>query len=150
MIHEQIKEDVRGAMKKRDRARLRASRNLLTALINEAVIQGKKPGGLLDDKEALDVIKRLARERRDAIEQFREGGREDLVKVEEEELSYLEEYLPKMMGKVEIKKIAEAKKKELGIEDKSKMGMLMGTLMAELEGRAEGKDVKAVVDELFE
>ena len=72
-----------------------------------------------------------------------------MVKVEEEELVYLEEYLTKMMGKVEIKKIAEAKKKELGIEDKSKMGMLMGTLMAELEGRAEGRDVKEVVDELF-
>jgi len=73
----------------------------------------------------------------------------DLVENEQTELKILETFLPKMMSKEEIKKIAEAKKAELGITDKAKAGMLMSGIMKELKGKADGSDVKAVVEELF-
>ena len=95
------------------------------------------------------VIKRLAKQRKDSIEQFRNGGREDLAGVEEKELAILEELLPQMMSQDAIRPIAEKKKAELGVEDKSKMGILVGAVMKELGGQADGSDVKAVVDSLF-
>jgi uncharacterized protein YqeY len=109
-----------------------------------------KPGKTeLTDEEALAVIKRLVKQRKDSIDQFKKGNREDLVKVEEAELKILEVYLPQMMSQAEISKIAEKKKTELGISDKSKAGLLMSALMKELKGRADGGDVKVVVDKLF-
>jgi uncharacterized protein YqeY len=68
---------------------------------------------------------------------------------EKAELIELETYLPQMMSQDDIRPIAEAKKAELGIEDKSKMGMLMGAIIKELAGKADGGDVKAVVESLF-
>jgi len=85
----------------------------------------------------------------DSIEQFLKGGREDLAETEKEELPTLEAYLPQMMSIEEIRPIAEAKKAELGVEDKSKMGVLMGAVMKETKGQADGGDVKTVVEELL-
>jgi uncharacterized protein YqeY len=76
------------------------------------------------------------------------GGR-NLAESEKAELAILEKYLPKMMSKEDIKKIAEAKQKELGITDKSKIGQFVGMLMKELKGKADGADVKEVAESLF-
>jgi uncharacterized protein YqeY len=107
------------------------------------------PGVEDADEEALAVVKRLVKQRKDSIEQFKKGNREDLVKVEEAELKILEVYLPQMMSKDEILKIAQKKKVELGITDKTKSNMLMSGLMKDLKGKADGADVKAVVEQLF-
>lgn len=148
-IHENLREQIKKALKAHDKATLRSVRNLLTALTNESVAKGKTPQDILTDEEALVVIKRLAKQRKESIEQFRAGEREDLVGPEQEELEYLEQYLPEMMSKEEIKKIAEAKKAELGVEDKTKMGILMGAIMKEVAGKADGKDVKEVVEKIL-
>ena len=148
-IHEKIKEDIKEGMKARDEARLRSARNLLSAFTNELVAQKKKPDEMLEDEAALVVIGKSAKQRKDSIEQFKAGGREDLVAPEEEELAYLSAFLPEMMGEDEIKAIAEAKKSELGVEDKAKMGVLMGAVMKEVKGKADGGDVKKVVESLF-
>jgi len=133
----------------RDALRLKAFRAMSAAFTNELVAKNKKPQEMLLDEEAVAVIAKLAKQRKDSIEQFKKGGREDLVKEEESELVILETYLPKMMGKGEVEKIAKAKKEELGIADASKKGMLMSALMKDLKGKADGTLVKEVVDSLF-
>ncbi|GMQ94952.1 MAG: GatB/YqeY domain-containing protein [Patescibacteria group bacterium] len=149
MIYEDIKEEIKSAMRSKDVLRLSVLRNILSAFTNELVATGKTPQDALGDEEALAVIKRLAKQRKDSITQFEKGGRQDLAKEEREELAVLEQYLPQMMGKEDIRNIVEAKKAELGIEDKAKMGMLMGAVMKETAGRADGNSVKAVVEELL-
>ena len=149
MLHDKIKNDIKEALKARDEVRLRSARNVLATLTNELVAKGKTPQGALSDEEVTTVIKRIAKQHKDSIEQFRQGERDDLVKKEEAEFAYLEQYLPQMMSKDEIRKIAEAKKAELGITDKSGMGQFIGALMKELKGKADGKDVKDVVEELL-
>jgi len=137
MLYEKIKEE------------LEVLRGVLAAFTNELVATGKTPQDVIDDDSALSVIKRLAKQRKDSIEQFEKGERKDLADKEREELTYLEKFLPEVMPKEEIQKIAERKKGELDIEDKAKMGILMGAVMKELKGKADGSDVKEVVEGLF-
>jgi uncharacterized protein YqeY len=146
-LFQTIQDEAKKAMLARDEFRLNTLRSVKAVFSNELI---NKPGKTeLTDEEALAVIKRLVKQRKDSIDQFKKGNREDLVKVEEAELKILEVYLPKMMSQAEISKIAEKKKTELGISDKSKAGLLMSALMKELKGRADGGDVKVVVDKLF-
>lgn len=137
------------SMKARDAIRVSVLRGLISAFTNELVATGRKPTETLTNDEALAVIKRAARQRKDSIEQFTAGGRKDLADKEEQELKILEGYLPAQMGSEEIMKVARAKKEELGVTDKTKVGVLVGAVMKELKGKADGSDVKAVVDSLF-
>lgn len=146
---EKIKEQIKQAMLARDSVRLNVLRGILTAFTNELVAKGKKPQDALADEDCINVIRRLSKQRKDSIEQFEKGGRVDLAENERAELAILETYLPQMMSKEEIKKVAEAKKAELGISDKAKIGMLTGAVMKELKGRADGNDVKEVLEALF-
>ncbi len=148
-LHEQIKSNIKEAMMAKDKVRLEVMRALSTAMMNEVVAKGKTPQDLLNDEEVLAVIMRTAKQRKDSIEQFTKGGREDLVAEEEAQLKILEQYLPKMMDRSEIEGIALAKKFELNIEDASKKGVLMAAMMRDLKGKADGNVVKEVVDGLF-
>ena len=149
MLHQQIKDQIKEAMLARDSVRLNTLRGLLAAFTNEAVAKKRKPDEMLSDEEALDVIRRAVKQRKDSVEQFTAGGRTDLAEAEQIELAILEVYLPQMMSRDEIRTVAEQKKTELGVTDKSKMGMFMGAVMKELKGKADGEDVKAVVEELL-
>ena len=149
MLHEQIKNGIKEAMMAKDALKLKAFRAMSSAFTNELVAKNKKPSEMLTDEEAVAVITKLAKQRKDSIDQFRKGNREDLVKEEEAELAILETYLPKLMDKSEVEKIAQAKKEELGITDATKKGMLMSALMKDLKGKADGSTVKEVVDSLF-
>lgn len=133
----------------KDALRLKAFRAMSAALTNELVAKNKKPQEMLSDEEVLTVITRLAKQRKDSIEQFKKGGREDLVKEEQDELGVFETYLPKLMDKSEVEKIALAKKDELGISDSTQKGKLMSALMKDLKGKADGSMVKEAVDSLF-
>lgn len=149
MLHEQIKNGIKDAMLARDQVLLKTLRNMVSAFTNELVAKGRKPDEKLTDEEVLVVITRLAKQRKDSIEQFQKGNRDDLVQEESAELVILEKYLPKMMDRKEVEKIAQTKKDELGITDASKKGMLMAALMKELKGKADGSLVKDAVDSLF-
>jgi len=149
MLHQDIKEGIKEAMMAKDSVRLETLRGMSAAFTNELVAKNKKPQDMLTDEEALAVIARLAKQRKDSIEQFKKGNREDLVAVEEAQLAILSTYLPKMMEKSEVEAVAKAKKEELGITDPSKKGMLMSSLMKDLKGKADGGVVKEVVDSLF-
>ena len=136
-------------MKAKDEVRLRTVRSLITACTNELVATGRKPQDMLPDADVLAVVKRLAKQRRDSIEQFVAGGREDLAEIERAELSILEAYLPQMMSRDEIRPVAKAKIEALGITEKQKIGIAVGAIMKELAGKADGSDVKAVLEELL-
>jgi uncharacterized protein YqeY len=148
-IQETIKEAIKEAMKAKDETRLMVMRGLSSAFTNELVATKRTPQEALPDEDALAVITRLAKQRKESIAQFKAGGREDLAENEEKELAILQEFLPVMMSVEEIQKIAEAKKIEMGITDPSKKGMLVGALMKDLKGKADGGEVKSVVDSLF-
>lgn len=148
-LHQKIRGEMQDALRAREELKLSVLRGLISAFTNELVVKKRKPSGELNDEEVMEVILRSAKQRKDSIEQFRNGNREDLAKKEEDELRIIEEYLPEMMSVEEVETIAKAKKGEMGIDDKSKMGMLMGAIMKELKGRANGEDVKRVVEGLF-
>lgn len=148
-LHETIKDGIKSALKAHDETRLLVMRGLSAAFTNELVNTKRKPTDMLSDDEALAVITRLAKQRKDSIDQFNAGGRADLADNEAKELAILQEFLPTMMSIEEVRKLAEAKKNELGIIDASKKGMLVGALMKDLKGKADGGDVKNAVDELF-
>ena len=148
-LHEEIKASLKEAMKAKEAARLRTIRSMLTAFTNEAVASGKTPQDMIDDEAALIVIKRLAKQRQESIEHYEKAGRTELAEPEKEELEILQDYLPAMMSKEEIKPIAKAKLEEMGVTDKSGMGKAIGALMQDLKGKADGGDVKAVVEEIL-
>ena len=148
-ISEQIRADLKEAMIAKDSVKMTTLRGLLSGFTNELVSLGRKPQDTLTDEETTAVIKRAVKQRKDAIEQFTNGGRSDLADSEKAELQILDVYLPAQMTREEIQKIVETKKAELGVTDKTGAGLLMSTCMKELKGKADGGDVKAVVDSLF-
>lgn len=148
-LHTDIKGQLKEAMKAKDDVKLRTVRGMMTAFTNELVATGKKPQDELDDQGVLSVIKRLSKQRKESIVQFEAAGRQELADNEKAELAVLESYLPQMMSQEEIEPIAKAKLAEMGVTDKSKMGIAIGALMKDLAGKADGGDVKAVVEKLL-
>ena len=148
-LHDQLRESLKSAMKAKDAVTLTTVRSIMTACTNELVATGRTPQDQLDDVGILAVIKRLAKQRKESIVQYEAAGRMELAEPEKLELAVLEAYLPTLMTREQIKPIAEAKKAELGVTDKTKLGILVGAVMKELAGQADGGDVKAVVESLF-
>jgi uncharacterized protein YqeY len=144
-----IKGKIKDAMMAKETVRLDVLRGMSAAFTNELVAKGKKPQDELSDEEALAVIVRLSKQRKDSIEQFGKANRPELVEEETAQLKVIEEFLPTYMSAEEIRPLAEAKMKELGITDKAKSGQLTGMLMKDLKGKADGTVVKQVVDSLF-
>lgn len=149
-IHETIKNQLKDAMRAKDTVRLDVLRGLLAAFTNELIAKG---GDILPDDSVLAIIKRSVKQHRDSIEQFDKGGRKDLSDKERAELKFLEAYLPASMSQDEIRKLAEAKLASPAYAgkklDKAGAGKFMGDLMRDLKGKADGADVKAVIDSLI-
>ncbi len=141
--------DIKAAMKAKDSGRLSVLRGVKTAFTNELVSKNRTPQDELSDDEATKVLMRLAKQRKDSIEQFEKGNRPELAEKETFELAVLQEYLPDLMSKDDIRAVAAKKKEELGITDPSRKGMLIGAVMKDVKGKAEGSLVKEVVEELF-
>ncbi|MDO8522512.1 MAG: GatB/YqeY domain-containing protein [bacterium] len=148
-IHETLKKSIPEALRAHDEVRLRTLRSLVTAMTNEVVAKKRKPDEFLIDEDALAVLKRAASQRKDSIEQFEKASRNDLAEPEKLELAIIESYLPTMMSREEIMPIAKAKMAELNVSNKADAGKFTGALMKELKGKADGGDVKAVVDSLL-
>ncbi|MBP6946177.1 MAG: GatB/YqeY domain-containing protein [Candidatus Pacebacteria bacterium] len=149
MLQTQIKSDMVTAMKAREALKVEVLRGLMSSCTNELVSLKRLPTEELSDQEVLAVIRREVKKRKDAFEQFTKGNRPELAQKEEAERVMLEAYLPAMMSQDDIRKIAEAKKAEMGVTDKKEAGKFMGALMKDLQGKADGTDVKAVIDSLF-
>ncbi len=132
-------------MKARDKVRTDTLRGLVAAFMNELVATKRKPDEELPDEDALAVIRREIKKRKEAAEAFRSGGREDSAVKEETERAILEAYLPPQMAEADIQKIVDAKKAELGVTDAKGMGKLMGAVMKEVSGNADSDLVKSLV-----
>lgn len=147
MLHEQIKNSIKDAMKSGDKVRLEVMRGLVTAFTNELVSKSRTPQEMLSDEEAIAVITRLSKQRKDSIEQFTKGGRMDLVEEETKQLNILQEYLPKLMDESEIESFVKSKLENFPNRDKK--GMFMSEVMKDLKGKADGSMVKVIVDKLY-
>jgi len=149
MTHNELKERVKDALRAHDEVRLLVLRGLLSAGTNELVAKGRKPTDELTPDEILALIRRGVKQRKDSIEQFTKGSREDLAAKERAELAVLESYLPASMPREHVEKVVREKAAALGIKDKSKQGQLMGAVMKELKGGVDGETVKEIVEALF-
>lgn len=139
--------DLKEAMKNKDKERLRVLRSLKSKMLEREINERKGGEAELNDEQAIEVLMKAAKQRKESIEQFEEGGRDDLASSEQEELEVIESYLPEMLSEEEVRDIAREKIEELGAEDMSDMGQVMGVLMQELKGKAEGSVVSQVVKE---
>ena len=149
MTQTELREEIKNAMRGHEEVKLLVLRGLLTMCTNELVAKGKKPTDELAEDDLMALVRRAAKQRRDSIEQFEKGGRADLAEKEKAELVILEAMLPVQMARDEVEKLAKAKVAQLGITDASKKNQLMGSLMKDLKGLADGTVVKEVVDSLF-
>lgn len=146
-MQEQIKASIKAAMIAKEMDKLQVLRLISAAFTNELVSQGHPPTDPLSDEDCMKVIKRLAKQRKDSIEQFTAGGRPDLAESELAELAIIEELLPAQMSEAEIEEKVKAKLAAEPI-DATKKGIFVGQMMKELGGNADGALVKAVIDRL--
>lgn len=152
MIIQTIREQLKDAMRSKDQPALDALRGVMSAFTNELVASGKSPQDEVTDDIALKVIGRTIKQRQDAIAQFEAGGRTDLAEEDKKQLEVLIQFQPAQMAESDIRAIATAKKAELGMTDKTKMGMLVGAVVKEIAARGESADggvVKKIIEELF-
>ena len=143
-ISEQIQKDLVEAMRSRDELRLSTLRMVKAAIKNKEVDK-RAP---LDDKEVQQVLATLIKQRRDSIEQFTKGGRQELADKEAAEIKLIEGYLPKAMGEEQIAEVVKSTIAEMGSPTMKDMGTVMKNVMAKLQAtgaRVEGKTVSDLV-----
>ncbi len=145
-IKERLEEDIRNTMRARDRERLGTLRFL------KSQIQMAEKNALkeLDDDGVSDVITKQAKDRRESIEMFGQGGRADLVEQEQAALAVLLEYMPEQMDTDAIESLARQVISEVGAAGPSDRGKVMGRIMPQVRGKADGSEVNAVVSRLLE
>ncbi len=149
MTQQDIKAAMIAAMKAKEPVKLNVMRGLLAACTNELVAKGRGPDGTLTEEEVLSIIMKASKQRKDSIEQFEAGGRPELADAEKAELAILTEMLPAQMSKEEVEIAVKSKAAEMGVSDKTGANQLMGAVMKDLKGKADGTVVKEVVDSLF-
>ncbi len=136
-------------MRAKDAVKLQTLRSLVTAMTNEVVAKKRKPDEFLTDEEALAVLKRAANQRKDSIQQFEAAGRTELAVPEKAELAIIETYLPAQMSREEVTAAVQAKAAELGASTKADANKVIGALMRDLKGKADGTLVKEVVESVL-
>jgi uncharacterized protein len=142
MLMKKISEDMTAAMRARDQARLAPLRMAKAALMNREVETGRE----LDDTESQQVIASLIKQRRDSIEQFQKGGREELAAREAAEIVVLEAYLPPPIDPAEIQRAVDEAVAETAASSAKDLGRVMKAVMVKLAGRgADGRVVSALV-----
>ncbi len=145
-LRQKLSDDLKQAMKGGDKVRRSVIRLVMAAIKNAEIARQTT----LDDADILGIIAKEARQRRESIEAFRQGNRQDLVAQEEVELTVLQEYLPQQMSREEI--MAEARRviEEVGAQGPGDKGKVMPKLISPLKGRADGREINAVVTELLQ
>jgi uncharacterized protein YqeY len=142
---DRIREDLKRSLKVKDGARVSVLRFLLAAIKNREI---EKKGSLSDD-EVLEEIASSAKRRRESVEAFREGGRQDLVTKEESELAILTEYLPEPLSPEELRRIAEQVIEAVDAKSPADIGRVMKELIPRVRGQADGKVVNQIVREIL-
>lgn len=149
MLKEKLAEDLKSAMRSKDPARLRTIRALRAALMEKEIELREGGSASLTEEQELAVLQKQAKQRRDAMRQYEDAGREDLRQKEEEELEIIESYLPRQLSEDEVRRVVEQIIDETGAESKADMGRVMGASMEKLRGRAEGRIVQKIALDLL-
>lgn len=144
-LQQQINDDLKAAMKARDRGRMSALRLLLAAVKNGAVAAGRGPQGELSDDEVVKIVQTETKRRHEAAAAFREGSREESAAKEEFEAEVYSAYLPPQLDDDELAAIIDEAIAETGASDRSAMGQVMKQVMARVGSRADGKRVSGMV-----
>lgn len=145
-LKDQINEGIKEAMKAKQSDRLRALRGIKSAFM----LQDTAEGGLdVSEADRLKALQKLAKQRKDSLDIYEQQGREDLAKVEREELAVIEEFLPAQMGEAEVRAAVQAIIDSSGATGMKDMGKVMPVAMSQLGGQADGKLISALVKELL-
>ena len=136
-----LQDEMKKALKSKNTLKLSVIRMLISEIKKEQIDKKKE----LSDEEILKIIQRYAKQRREAIEQYKKAGRQDLVEKEEKELNIVLEFLPKQLTEEEINKIVEETIKEIGASSIKDMGKVMKAVMEKVKGRADGSIVSKIV-----
>lgn len=144
-LQQQISEDLKAAMKARDKPRTGALRMLLASLKNRAVEQGGGPQGEVSDEEVVRLVQTETKRRREAAAAFREAGREEQAESEDAEAAIYEAYLPQQLSDEELTAVIDEAITEVGASGMSDMGQVMKTVMPRVAGQADGSRVSDVV-----
>ena len=146
MTKQELKEELKKSMLARTPEKTSALRMVISAL---GYYEIEKGGANYEatEEDVQTVLQKQAKQRRDSIEQFKAGGRDDLVEKETQELQMIEEYLPAQMGEEEITKLVEGAIASTGATNAQDMGKVMGALMPKTKGKADGGLVSRIVKE---
>jgi uncharacterized protein YqeY len=144
-LKQKLNDDLKQAMRDRDKVKLSVIRLTMAAIKNTEIARQTT----LEDADILGVIAKEIRQRKESIEAFKQGKRDDLVAQEEAEMAILEQYLPKQMTREEV--LAEARQviDEVGAQGIRDKGKVMPQLIAKLKGKADGREINEVVTELL-
>lgn len=144
-LKDRISEEIKVAMKAKDKVRLETVRSIKKVILEKESTLRSQGQETLTESQELEVLTQLAKQRRDSIEQYRKAGREDLVEQESQELAILEEYLPQQLSDQEVAAIIDEVIADVGATSAKDMGKVMGAVMQQLKGRADGQKIQALV-----
>ncbi len=142
---EQIQDDIKSALKARERERLGTLRMLLAEIKNEKIRSGQE----VDDDAFIRLVKKAVKQRKDSVEQYRGGGREELAAKEEREIEILEVYLPQQVGEDEIRKAIEELVAAEGLSGPRAIGPIMKAMIARFGGAADGKLINRIARDVL-
>ncbi|WP_035019460.1 GatB/YqeY domain-containing protein [Anoxybacillus flavithermus] len=140
---ERLNNDMKQAMKNKEKDKLSVIRMVKSALQNEAIKLGKT----LTEDEELTVLSRELKQRKDSLQEFEKAGRTDLVDKVKEEITVLELYMPKQLSEEELVEIVKETIAEVGASSKADMGKVMGAIMPKVKGKADGSLVNKLVQQ---
>ena len=146
-LKDRIGEDIKSAMKAKDKIRLETVRSIKKVILEKEVALRPKGQDSLTEEQEIEVLSQQAKQRRDSIEQYRNGGREDLAEKEAQELAIIETYLPKQLSNEEVNSILDEIIASVGATTAKDLGKVMGVAMKQLKGKADGKKIQAMVKE---
>lgn len=143
-ILQRITDDIKNAMRERNKVALNTLRALKSAITNATI---DKPGtdAQLTENEVINIIRKQIKQRQESINQFTQAGRDELASNEKEEVQVLDRYLPKAMSEQEVIAVVEQVIAELGVSSKREMGNVMKALQEKTGGRADGKQLSQEV-----
>ena len=144
-LKERIGEDIKSAMKAKDKIRLETVRGIKKAILEKEVALRPKGQDSLTEEQEIELLAQQAKQRRDSIEQFTNAGRDDLADKEKQELAILETYLPEQVDDSELESIVDEIIASVGATSPKDLGKVMGAAMKQLKGKADGKKIQALV-----
>ena len=144
-LKDRISEEIKLAMKAKDKVRLETVRSIKKVILEKESTLRAQGQETLTESQELEVLTQLAKQRRDSVEQYRKAGREDLAEQESQELAILEEYLPKQLSDQEVAAIIDEVIAAVGATSAKDMGKVMAAVMQQLKGRADGQKIQAIV-----